>query len=379
MTRVLFLIKSLGRGGAEQLLVSTAAHLDRSRFSAEVAYLLADYDDVVPELEEAGLKVTCLRGSRGVAWAGRLRHLVRHGDFDLIHVHSPHVASVVRLALPRPRPPLIYTEHAAWEMYRRPTYWANLLTYGRNDHVLTVAEHVAETIRYPWPFRFLKMPPVETLYHGIDFTAFERALPDEPFDRRLLGIPADAPVVGTIANFRPEKGHRYLLEAAVRVRESVPGVRFVLVGGGPAEEKVRRQAEALALDETVVVFAGYRDDAVHVASTFDVFVLPSLHEGLPIALVEAMALGKPVVVTDAGGMPEVVQDGKQGFVVPAREPEALAKQIATLLSDPALRERMGEESRLRAMEFDVCRAVKRLELLYGEVLANSQAGANRKR
>jgi glycosyltransferase involved in cell wall biosynthesis len=352
--RVLHLIKGLGRGGAEQLLASTTRHLDRSRFTCEVAYLLPARDDLAGELAGQGVVVHCLDGP---GWPLKLRRLARARDVDLVHAHSPYAAAGARVALPR-RLPLVYTEHNVWESYRRPTYWANRLTYARNDHVFAVSERVRASLRP------LRMPPAETLYHGYDPTRLGAA----DGARAALGIPADAPVVGTVANFRPHKGHRHLLEAADRVRRAVPDVRFVLVGAGPLEGAIRDQARALGLGDNLVL-AGYREDAARLAGAFDVFALASVYEGLSIALVEAMALGTPVVVTEAGGLPEVVEHARQGLVVRSGDAPALAAGILALLEDPGLRARLGEGGRRRAADFDIRRATRRIEEVYEELLS----------
>lgn len=366
MNRVLLLIKGLGRGGAEQLLVGAARYADGSRFRYEVAYLLPWKRALVNEVEALGVPVHCLEGARGVAWAGRLRRLVRGRGIDLVHAHSPYPAILARLVLPR-RIPIVYTEHNVWSRYRLPTYWGNALTYPRNDRVFAVADHVRRSVRYPPGLRFLRMPPVETLYHGLDPALLSGgASPDGV--REDLGIPERVPVVGTVANLKAHKGHRHLLEAAARVRMAVPEARFVLVGQGPMEDELRRRARELGLDGNVV-FAGYREDALRVAAAFDLFVLPSTHEGLPIALVEAMALGKPAVVTAVGGVPEVVEDGAHGLVVPPGDPGALARAIVTLLRDARLRERLGAGARRRAADFDIRRAVRRMEQVYEELLS----------
>ncbi|HEX9891563.1 MAG TPA: glycosyltransferase [Actinomycetota bacterium] len=363
MNRILHLIKGLGRGGAEQLLLSEAPYLDRARFDYRVAYLLPEKDALVPELEAAGVPAICLDGSSGFAWVARLRALVRGQGIDLIHSHSPVAAVGARLAFPgRRRPRRVYTEHNVWERYHRLTYWANRLTFPRSDHVFAVSDHVRDSLHVRDG-----TPPVETLYHGIDPAVVSTWVAPNGI-RDELGIPADAPVVGTVANFKAHKGYDVLLRAALRVREEVPDVRFVSVGRGPLEASVRRQAQHLGLDGTVV-FAGFRDDAPRVAATFDLFTMASVHEGLSIALIEALALGKPAVVTEVGGLPEVVQHGRQGFLVPPANPEALAAAIVRLLRDPALRFLFGDAARRRAADFDIRRAVRRYEDLYGEILA----------
>ena len=367
MNRILHLIKGLAHGGAEQLLVSQAPHVDRNRFEYEVAYLLPDLNALAGDLEAAGLRVSCLQQKKGVGWIGSLRRLVRERAIDLIHDHSPYVAVGTRLGVKGwSRPRLVYTEHNVWESYHRATYWGNLLTYPRNDHVFAVSEHVRRSIHYPGPLRFLPMPNVEMLHHGLDPEAVRRwSLSDGV--REEFGIPDDAPLVGTVANFRASKGHAFLLDAAVQVRRAVPGVRFLLVGRGPLESEIRRRAHDLELDGTVI-FAGARADAPRLAGAVDVFALSSVYEGLAMALIEAMALGRPAVVTRVGGLTEVVEHGKQAFLVDPGNPSALADAIVTLLQDANLRAKFGEAGRIRAADFDIRKAVRRHEEVYAELL-----------
>lgn len=365
MNGVLLLIKGLGRGGAEQLLASAAPHLDRTRWEYEVAYLLPWKDALVSEVGGTGLPVHCLGRSPG--WVARLRNLVREREIDIVHAHSPVPAIGARLALPRRgKPRLVYTEHNVWERYHPATFWGNALTFGRNDHVFAVADDVRASIRYPAPLVRRPMPMIETLHYGVDPTAISEPSPRAAVLEEL-GIPSSARVVGTVANFKPHKALHYLLEAAARVRRAVPEVRFVLVGHGPLEESVRRRANQLGLDGTVI-FAGYREDAKRLVGAFDVFALSSVHEGLSIALLEAMALGRPPVVTAVGGLPEVVQDGTNGMLVPPAQPKAMADAITTLLGDDALRARLGDAARLRALQFDIRDAVRRTEQVYEELL-----------
>jgi len=368
MKRILYLIKTLDRGGAEQLLLETANLLDRSRFEFEIAYTARGMHALAKDIEDLGARVWCLKGGPGIGWAARLRAYVRAQRIDLVHAHSPYAAVGARIALlGRGRPRLVYTEHSIWESYRKPTYWANVLTFGRNDHVFAVSNHVSMSMRYPRGLRFLPMPPVETLYHGIN-PANVAEWTSSNGVRREFGIPADAPLIGTVANFTVHKGHRYLLEAAAQVVRHIPDARFLFVGVGPLQSQIREQASRLGLDETVV-FTGRRADAPRIAGACDVFALSSIQEGLSVALIEAMALGRPVVVTNVGGLPEVVEDGKQGFLVSPSNPKALADAILLLLRDPALRERLGMEGRRRAESFNVREAVRRMEHVYDDLLA----------
>jgi glycosyltransferase involved in cell wall biosynthesis len=366
MGNVLILIKGLGRGGAELLLASAVPYLDTGRFRYRFAYLLPWKDALVGELTAAGLAVDCLDGARGGGWAARLRSLVRRERIDLVHVHSPVAAAGARVAAGR-RVKVVYTEHNVWGRYHRATWAANLATFPGNDHVFAVSDEVRASIRYPGPMRLLPLPPTETLHHGLDPAAVA-GWGDPDGARAELGIPEDAPLVGSIANFKAVKDHANLLRAAAAVRREVPGVRFLLVGQGPLEAETRRLAAELGLDGTVV-FAGFRRDAQRLAAAVDVFALSSTHEGLPIALIEAMALGRPCVTTAVGGVPEVIRDPAQGVLVPPRDPDALAGGLLRLLGDPALRASMGAAARARAADFDIRKAVRRMEQVYAGLLA----------
>src|SRR5262245_21452021 len=142
MKRVLIIIKGLGRGGAEQLLVNAAPHLDATRFEYECAYALPDKDQLAPELEKAGVPVVCLGAGTTASWIRGLRTHVRRTRPDLIHAHSPSVAAAARIALHRQEVRMVYTEHNVWQRYHHGTAVAELATYSRNDKVFVVAVEV---------------------------------------------------------------------------------------------------------------------------------------------------------------------------------------------------------------------------------------------
>lgn len=356
-TRVLWLAKGLGRGGAEQLLVNCARHADRSRFDLEVAYVLPHKDALVPALEAAGVPVHCL--GPGARWPLRLRALLAERRYDVVHTHMPVPAVAARLLTAGRRAPrLVHTEHNLWERYRPATRWANALTYGRNAAVIAVSHAVAAGVRHRRAADRLTV-----VHHGPDLDG----APSGPAARRAardeLDLPHGAFVVGTVGNLTAKKDQATLLAAFALLRERHPQARLVLVGAGPLEAELRARAGE------GVLFAGSRGDVPALLPGWDVFCLSSRQEGLPVALMEAMTTGLPAVVTRVGGMPEILDDGVEGRLVPPADPTALAAALHELATDEALRARMGAAALERAKSFDVAAAQQAIERVYAQVLA----------
>lgn len=363
---MLWLIKGLGVGGAERLLVSSAQARDRESFDYEVAYLLPWKDAFVADLEAQGLQVHCLHGDKewDLGWARRLRRRLAERPVDILHVHSPYVAGIARLLVrtlpPGVRPALVGTEHIPWEGCSRPTRVLNSLTFPLDDAHLAVSNVVLESI----PRRHRRR--VETVVHGVVLASIREQLGSRTEVRVELGAAPGEVLVGTVANFRPQKAYPDLLAAAALVRDSGAPVRFVVVGQGPLEYEVRRLRADLGLDGSILLL-GQRDDAMRVMAGCDVFVLASHYEGYPVAVMEALALGLPVVATRVGGVPEAVRDGVEGLLVPPGRPDVLAKSVVRLADDPELRAGMARNALVRGDRFDISGAVRRIEDIYRAV------------
>lgn len=297
--RVLWLIKGLGPGGAERLLVSSAAVRDRATFDYRAAYLLPWKDRLVPELEALDVGVRCLgmRKELDLRWAARLRSTLIDSPVDVLHVHSPYAAGVARLvvrSLPRAvRPRLVSTEHNAWSTFAPPTRWLNASTSGLDDATIAVSAHVRDSLRGP------ARRQAVVLTHGIALEHVHEQRAERVSVREELGVDPDEILVGTVANYVPKKDYPNLLHAARAVADR-RDLRFCAVGQGPLEGDVHALRHQLDLDEQVIL-PGYRQDAVRVLAGADLFVLASRFEGLPVALMEALGLGLPVVATSVGG------------------------------------------------------------------------------
>jgi glycosyltransferase involved in cell wall biosynthesis len=190
-----------------------------------------------------------------------------------------------------------------------------------------------------------------------------------------LWLPHGSPIVGNVAALVPHKGQRHLIEAAAIVVTRVPDARFVIAGAGELRPVLERQIKEHHLEKPVFL-AGFRPDILSVHTGFDIFVMSSVTEGLGTSLLDAMACGKPIVATTAGGMPEVVEDGATGLLVPPRDHQAMAAAIVTLLTSPDLRARMGAAglARVRA-RFSVERMVQDTLEIYRRVAMHAHVEA----
>lgn len=365
--RVLWLIKGLGPGGAEHLLVRTACVADHDRFDYDAAYLLGRKDHLVGDLEHEGVSVHWLgvRTSQDPRWLVRLWRLHQQRRYDIVHVHSPLVAGAARLALRAtarsPRPRLVSTEHNVWGSHARATRWLNAATCRLDDARLAVSEQVRNSM--PPPLR----TGVEVVVQGLLPDQVRAAAGARDRIRAEVGAgPADVLVV-TVANLRRQKGYPDLLRAARQVLDQGLPVRFVAAGQGPQERELRALHAHLGLDERFR-FLGYRPDALEVLAAGDVFVLASRHEGFPIALMEALVAGLPVVITDVGGAPQALSD-REALVVPPGRPDRLAGAIQRLATDSDLRARMGAAATEAGARYDIRDACRQTEKRYLELAA----------
>ena len=368
--RVLWLTKGLGRGGTERLLAGTAKLLDRSRWDIEVAYILPAKDAFVPELERLRVPIYCLEHprARNLGWLLNLRRLLGRGHYDIVHTHMPYPAVAARLLLRSAPPYLVHTEHNLWPRYRALTYWGNALTYRRNAAVIAVSQGVADSIRAEHVPGRAPLPPVEVVIHGVEQGFFEVRPGARATARARLSLDPGAPVVGSVGNFTAKKDHHTMIEAIARLHGRRPTLKLLLIGSGPLEDALRSQTHRLGLDG-VVRFLGSRDDVADLLPALDLFLLASRHEGLSIALLEAMAAGVPAVATRVGGIPEVLEEGRQGLLVPPGDPDAFASAVGHLLDDDARRTAMAKAGIARAHDFDLASAVHQMENIYEKVLA----------
>jgi glycosyltransferase involved in cell wall biosynthesis len=269
----------------------------------------------------------------------------------------------------------VYTEHNLWERYHWLTSAANRLTFGYNDAVIAVSDEVKHSIQSQYKFngKLEGKPKLCTILNGVDTDQLLADSQDRHSVKPEFGIPDHHQLVVHVANFTPKKRHEDLIRAARLVIDQEPQVTFLLVGQGPLEPDIRAQVKNLNLAGNVV-FAGFRTDAPRLIGAADVFVLPSQFEGLPIAMLEAMALGRPVIASRVGGVPEVISDGVDGLLIDPLSPGQLAEKILAVINCEDLREKLANNALLKVREhFGVKRMVSSTEALYRTVLTEKGA------
>jgi len=307
------------------------------------------------------------------AW--RLSRLVKQLKPDVIHAHDPHGVAMAAIALSMvggsrgaggSAPPLIASRRVDFRMKGNAlSRWK----YRQVDCFVCASDAIRKIVIADG------VPPSRavTIHEGIDLGHVAAAPPADLHAE--LWLPHHAPIVGNVAALVPHKGQRHLIDAAAIVLRQVPDARFVIAGEGELRAQLERQIKEGHLEKHVFL-AGFRPDILSVHKAFDVFVMSSVTEGLGTSLLDAMACGKPIVATTAGGMPEVVADGQTGILVPPRDDEALAAAIVTLLGDARLRASMGEAGERRVRErFSSERMVQDTLELYRRVAMHAHVEA----
>jgi glycosyltransferase involved in cell wall biosynthesis/ribosomal protein S18 acetylase RimI-like enzyme len=302
--------------------------------------------------------------------------ILREGRFHVVHTHNPKPGVMGRLAARVAGVPVVVnTVHGFYAtpddpLARRiPVLALEWLAARFSDLELYQS---GEDLRWARCRGVVSSSRSRYLGNGADLSRFDPSAvsPDRVAGiREELGIPAGAPVVGTIGRMVEEKGYREFFEAARRIRRASPEVRFLAIGETDQSKPDAIGASEISERSGDVVFAGWRTDVPELLALMDVFVLASWREGFPRSAIEAAAMGRPLVLTDIRGCREVVRDGTEGFLVPPRDPDGLTDAVSRLLREPELRRRLGEAARERALErFDERRVADTVTTVYRSLL-----------
>jgi sugar transferase (PEP-CTERM/EpsH1 system associated) len=358
--RVVHVTFGLEVGGQEKLLVEFGRRADRGRFDLQFISL-GPRGALADEIEALGWPVAALEAPSGLrpGLIVQLARAFRRGRPEVVHTHDQRALFYAGPAARLARVPMIvHTRHGRdiHATRRQAALFRQLAKLV--DRFVCVSEEVAQLSRA----QGIAGSRLRTIHNGIDLSRFGFKGPD----------PA-GPVV-TVARLSPEKDVANLVRATAMAVERVLGLRVAIAGGGPCRRDLERFAAGLGLGDRIA-FLGEVRDVPPVLARARMFVLPSRSEGIPLTVLEAMACGLPVVATRVGGLPEVVDEGVTGLLVPSADPAALADAMARIWNDPERRERMGRAGRRRAEDrFDVRRMVAQYELLYREGTRGRRSG-----
>lgn len=364
--RVLHVLANLGAGGAERMAVHIVLGLNSQRFEpAVVAYSGRYGSDLEQKLEAAGIKTWFLGKGPGFGWRTypRLHRVFNEFRPDIVHTH----VHVMRYAFPslayfKPRLMVHTVNNIAEQEIEPRARWLQRLAYKRGVIPVAVAREVAVSLE-----RLYGIGGCRVVWNCIPTTLY--ASPQTPREiwRAKQGLSQENILFVCVARFATQKNHALLLNAFAKGPASDSKAHLVLAGEGVLRARLQRQVNELGLTSRVH-FLGLRTDIPDVLGASDIFTLSSDWEGNPLSVIEAMAAGLPIVSTAVGGVPELLQDGKEGFIVQPGHAEQLSEAMMTLLNNASLRRAMGTAASARAKEkFDVSAMVRAYEELYSEV------------
>jgi len=364
MIKIFYFITDLGIGGAEKLLVSILSKLDKNKYLPVVCCLYGG--ELLNRIRELNIKVIDLKVKSKLDFSALLKLycLLKQEGPDIIHTHLFHATIIGRIIARFAGVPIIIsTQHYSSSFHGRLGMLADKLTAPLTDQIIAVSGAVK---KFCVEEEGITSTKVRIIYNGIDLNSNSHDKGGLDLKKQLfLG---NEPIIGTVGRFVEIKGYKYLFYAAKDIIKQYPNVKFILLGYGPLKNKLTKLTIELGLSDKVI----FLDPAIKVTdflSILDVYVLPSLSEGLSITLLEAMAMSKPVVVTNVGGNPEVVKDCETGLMVPARDPNSLSKAIISILKDRNFALKMALNARRRVEEkFNIDNMIMDTELVYDSLV-----------
>jgi len=373
--RVLFLITQSEMGGAQRFLVNLISRLDKSRYEVSVAAGPDGNWEIFDELKKHNIATHKLRHAHRAInpirdWRAilEIRKLIKEFNPDVLFLNSSKTTVWGPMAVNfpskiKPTPKIIY-RIGGWS-FNDPRsslgkwLWRTLEKYFAKykDIIIVNNKHDFEQAG-----QFgIKPKRLELVYNGIDADKLEFFSRNEA--RGKLGLTNDKLIIGTIANFYPTKGLSFLLKAMSNVKSQMLNIVLVIIGTGKERDNLKLKIKNLKLENNVVL-AGQLPDAYKCLPAFDIFVLPSVKEGFPWVVLEAMSAKLPIVATRVGAVPEIIEDGKSGLLVKPGKPEQMAEAIKKLLTNDFLRQELGIRAHQTVLlKFGLDKMVKRIEEL----------------
>ncbi len=366
---ILHIISKLPVGGVENQLSLIIRKYDKKIFCPFVCSL-SDKGEIGKEIEEAGIEVVSLNKLKhrfDPTIVSDIYHLIKKKNIKIVRTHQYHANLYGRLAAFFARVPCIVASvHNVYTIDRKlHRRIINRFLARLTDRIVAVSETVKKDIL---KYDGLHENKVIVIHNGIDTARFSDI--DGKAIRSEFNIPCDVPVIGTIGRLTLQKGIKYLIKATSVIKKRFPRITLFIVGDGPIREELQHYAKTFGLNRHAI-FTGFRRDVSSLLAAMDIFVLPSLWEGLPNALLEAMASGKPIITTDIPPIREVINSENVGILIPPKDSTALALSIESLLVNKTFAVSLGNNAKNRAYSnFNIETTVKKYTELFKEILRN---------
>lgn len=378
--KILYVVRPVA-GGIKTHLLSLVDNLDKEKYQAFVA---GPKESVVDDLKTSKIPTfevdiePGFRLIRDIKAIFRLRRIIRDEGIFLVHAHSYKAALLAGLAARWAKVPItVFTlhnfivdegagrfKHLFYDLTERflPSLADRVITVSKALRRRVIDKGKVGSSRVVMIHNGIGIPPAVSLSSRRTASL-----------RHLLSLKSKAPLVVTVGRLVPQKGIKYLLNAATHVLREIPSAQFLIVGDGPLRRELELTAEKLGIHKKAL-FIGFREDIHDILAASDVVVLSSLTEGLPLVALEAMSVGKPLVGTAVGGIPEVVIDRETGFLIPPRKPIPLANAISFLLTNKEAALQMGMAGRRRVEEdFNLEKTITETQNIYNELIAEWEA------
>jgi len=374
--KLLTVIETLGQGGAERVLVNTLPALQKLGIECEVATLF-DPDDLAKELDSEGIKVHRLHLSYKwniIEGVFKLNQLLKNNRYDIVHAHL--FFAIFYTGLLKVFFPLIKTvstfHNLTFSLYPPNTLWKkirikieSLIVKKFIDRNTACSEAVAKHYKH-----FLSLSRVDVIYNGFSLETLN-LFPNEilPNLSDYFSLQKPNLILVTPGRAHIQKGHHYLLEAIQLLNKDKLKIGFLFIGDGPEYENISVEIRSKKLEKWVTQLHAVEQRALFkIVLASDIVILPSISEGFPMVIGEAMSLGKPIIATKVSGIPELIDDRKEGLLVPAKNPVQLAKSIELMIQDSVLRNRMAENAKKKVADFDLQIITKQWKRYYEGML-----------
>lgn len=362
--RLMQITHDLNIGGLQQVVVNLCRAIDRKKFQVSVL-CLRDLGPLTSEIEQLGIKVILLpQKEKGTDYFSffKVARILRQERIQVIHTHNtqPLVDGTLGAILSGGRQRIIHTDHAREFPDKKRYMFAEWCMSHFVYKMVGVSEETTENLR-----RFEKIPrrKLLTIENGTDGSRFQISI-DKQTKRKELGIPDAGPIIGVISRIEKVKGINYLLQCMTRVISEFPDITLLVVGEGSEKANLERQAKEAGIEKHVI-FTGERQDIPEILQLLDIYLLPSLSEGLPMGLLEAMAAKCPAIASAVGGIPQVVKDGESALLTEPGQPESIAQVVVRCLKDEDVRVKLQNNAfEVFSGKFDVTSMSRQYMELY---------------